>query len=123
MVPDSKTGWRALLAGGALSAMASTLIMICGCDNNTPRLSRVMHRIAIRAMRFEPAVVHVTVGDTVQWTNLDLVPHTATSGEGAFDSGNLLPDSFWALVVRRDGVLDYSCLYHTGMKGSIVAVR
>jgi plastocyanin len=122
MVPDSKAGGRARFAGGALSAIASTLIMICGCDN-TPSLSRVMHRIDIRAMRFDPAVVHVAAGDTVQWTNLDLVPHTATSREGAFDSGNLLPDSSWALVVRRDGVLDYSCLYHTGMKGSIVAVR
>jgi len=72
-------------------------------------------------MRFEPAVLYVAVGDTVRWTNSDLVPHTVTSQAGVLDSGNLPPDSSWAVVVAGRGVLEYSCLYHTGMKGSIVA--
>jgi plastocyanin len=96
------------------------MALISGCDT-PPHLGRATHQVAIKAMRFEPAVVHVAVGDTVRWTNLDLVPHTATSQEGAFDSGNLPPDSLWAFVVARAGVFDYSCLYHTGMKGSLVA--
>ena len=71
-------------------------------------------------MRFEPAVIRVAVGDTVRWTNLDLVPHTATSPQGVFDSGDLPPDSSWVMVVTRDGTLGYACQYHPGMKGSIV---
>jgi plastocyanin len=93
--------------------------MVLGCDT-APNLGQATHQVAIKAMRFEPAVVHVAVGDTVRWTNLDLVPHTATSQAGVFDSGNLPPDSLWAVVVAQAGVFDYSCLYHTGMKGSIV---
>ena len=96
------------------------MALISGCDT-PPNLGRATHQVAIKAMRFEPGVVHVAVGDTVRWTNSDLVPHTATSQEGAFDSGNLPPDSLWAVVVARPGVFAYSCLYHTGMKGSIVA--
>jgi plastocyanin len=72
-------------------------------------------------MRFDPPVIHVAVGDTVRWTNRDLVPHTATSAAGRFDSGDLHPDSLWSVVVERGGALDYVCLYHPGMKGSIVA--
>lgn len=72
-------------------------------------------------MRYEPAVIRVAPGDTVRWTNLDLVPHTVTSPSRALDSGNLPPDSSWTLVIGQDGVLGYSCLYHPGMKGSVVA--
>ena len=31
----------------------------------------------------------VAVGDTVRWTNVDEVPHTATSSDGDWDSGTL----------------------------------
>ena len=98
------------------------LIVIAGCGH-APRRARATHRVTIRAMRFEPAVLRVAPGDTVRWTNLDLVPHTVTSRSRAHDSGNLPPDSSWALVLGRNGVVDYSCLYHPGMKGSVVAAR
>lgn len=109
-----------MLAGGACTAIGVTLLLISGCDTS-PSLARVAHQVEIKAMRFEPAVIHVAVGDTVRWTNLDLVPHTATSREGVFDSGNLPPDSSWGVVISRDDTLAYSCLYHPGMKGSVVA--
>ncbi len=120
MAPESRARRRAPFGGGTFIAIGVTLVLISSCET-APNLARVTHQVAIRAMRFEPAVIHVAVGDTVRWTNLDLVPHTATSQEGAFDSGSLPPDSLWAVVVARGGVVDYSCLYHTGMKGSIVA--
>ena len=116
--PGREARRRGFLAGGALVAVA--LFLISGCETG-PSPARVTHRVAIRAMRYEPAIIHVALGDTVRWTNLDLVPHTVTSPALAFDSGNLPPDSSWALVLGRDGVLDYSCQYHPGMKGSVVA--
>ena len=108
---------RALLAGAAFGV---ALILFSGCESARTPAPRA-HHVDIRAMRFEPAVLHVAVGDTVRWTNSDLVPHTVTSQAGVLDSGNLPPDSSWAVVVAGRGVLEYSCLYHTGMKGSIVA--
>ena len=120
MTPGSRARRGAVLAGRAFAAIGVTLILISGCATG-PSLARVTHRVEMKAMRFEPAVIQVAVGDTVRWTNLDLVPHTATSRTGAFDSGNLPPDSIWVVVVAHGGVLDYSCLYHPEMKGSIVA--
>ena len=120
MASHSGTRWPAAIISEGLTAIGVTLLLISGCGSAT-RDARVTHRVEIKAMRFEPAVIHVAVGDTVRWTNLDLVPHTATSREGTFDSGNLPPDAIWAVVVTRGGVHDYSCLYHPGMKGSITA--
>jgi plastocyanin len=104
------TGWAA--------AVGAMLLLISSCG---PSRTRVTHRVEITAMRFEPALIQVAVGDTVRWTNVDLVPHTATSREGTFDSGDLPPGSFWAVVVAHGGILDYTCRYHPVMKGSIVA--
>ena len=36
------------------------------------------HTVAIRELKFQPAVLTVKVGDTVEWKNDDIVPHTAT---------------------------------------------
>ena len=103
-----------------IHAIGVALLLAFGCEA-AQGPGRATHQVAITAMRFEPALIHVSVGDTVRWTNRDLVPHTATSAEGTFDSGDLPPDSLWGVVVERSGVLDYSCQYHPGMKGSIVA--
>jgi len=116
-IGDLRARRRASLAGAALGV---ALILFSGCESaRTPAPGA--HHVEIRAMRFEPAVLHVAVGDTVRWTNSDLVPHTVTSQASVLDSGNLPPDSSWAAVIARGGVLDYSCRYHPGMKASIVA--
>ena len=101
-------------------AVGVALILMAGCDR-APNLPRATHHVEIKAMRFEPTVIHVAVGDTVRWSNMDLVPHTVTSQAGGFDSGNLPSDSSWALVVEQGRVLNYACRYHPGMKGSLVA--
>lgn len=118
--PGRRSRRRAPLAGGAITAIGVALLLMSGCET-APSQARATHRVAIRTMRYEPAVLRVAPGDTVRWTNLDLVPHTVTSLSRAFDSGNLPPDSSWALVLGRGGTLDYSCLYHPSMKGSVVA--
>ena len=44
------------------------------------------HTVTIEGMRFQPERLTVARGDTVVWVNKDLVPHTATSEAGGFDS-------------------------------------
>ena len=46
-------------------------------------------------MRFQPEVLTVAPGDTVVWVNKDLVPHTATSKAGGFDSKEIQADKSW----------------------------
>ena len=76
--------------------------------------------IDISGMAFSPAHVAVAAGDTVVWTNHDIVPHTATVPSG-FDSGTLNQGASARLVVTQAGTTSYSCTFHPTMKGEIVA--
>ena len=63
----------------------------------------------------------MAVGDTVTWTNKDLVPHTVTAAGAGVESGNIAPGGTWKLVVKRPGEIDYLCRYHPSMKAALVA--
>ena len=71
-------------------------------------------------MKFLPERLEVAVGDTVTWTNRDLVPHTVTAARAGVESGNIAPGASWRFVVRRRGDIDYVCRYHPSMKGAVV---
>jgi len=78
------------------------------------------HRVIMHAIQFDPADLTVAVGDTVEWSNHDLVPHTSTAANGAWSSGNIAPDSAWSTVVGKAGETPYACSYHPLMKARIV---
>jgi len=44
------------------------------------------HIIEIRDFVFSPISVEVKAGDTITWTNFDIVPHTATAIDHSWDS-------------------------------------
>ena len=73
-------------------------------------------------MKFAPGRLEVAVGDTVTWTNRDLVPHTVSAGGAGVESGNIAPGASWKFTARRGGTIDYLCRYHPGMK-AVVVVR
>lgn len=82
------------------------------------------HRVDIRAMQFVPAVLEVQVGDTIVWTNSDVVPHTATStttSVAMFDSQRIASHQQWRYRVVAAGEHTYVCTYHPTMRGSLVA--
>ena len=75
-------------------------------------------------MTFEPALVDADVGDTVIWTNRDVVPHTVTStarSVAKFDSASLAQNAEWSYVVTAPGELTYVCTFHPTMFGTVVA--
>ncbi len=78
------------------------------------------HRVEIRDMAFRPARLIVAPGDTVTWTNRDVVPHTATGTGASWDSGELAAGASFTLVVARDGAERYACRYHPMMTASLV---
>ena len=86
--------------------------------NAAPRV----HPVLIEGMRFQPEGLTVAAGDTVVWLNRDMVPHTATSASGRFDSGELAPGKSWTYTVRSTGEFNYICAYHPLMK-AILRVR
>lgn len=106
-------------AGARIAAIALTLAA-CGSDAREPRT----HHVEISAMQFAPADLVVAVGDTVVWTNRDVVPHTVTSPAGAavtFDSAMIEGQKQWQYKVTAAGELPYVCTYHPTMRGKLTA--
>jgi plastocyanin len=77
------------------------------------------HQVAIEGMKFVPERIEVAPGDTITWTNRDLVPHTVTAGKSV-ESGSIPPNGTWRYVVREKGEIDYICRFHPLMRGKIV---
>ncbi|HUF04093.1 MAG TPA: cupredoxin family copper-binding protein [Aridibacter sp.] len=75
------------------------------------------HIVRISRSAFSPASLTVNAGDTVEWRNEDVVPHTATGK--AFDSGRLNAGQTWRFKARAKGSFPYICTYHPSMRGSI----
>lgn len=79
------------------------------------------HTVEIRGMEFHPAVLTAQVGDTVVWTNRDIVPHTTTAkGRFAWDTGTLTQAQSGRYVVQHTGVAHYSCTFHPTMHGALI---
>jgi plastocyanin len=77
------------------------------------------HTITIEGMRFQPEVLTVERRDTIVWVNKDLVPHTATSKAGNFDSKLIEADKSWKYTVRKKGAFAYICTFHPTMKAML----
>lgn len=75
------------------------------------------HVVRISRSAFSPASLTVNAGDTIEWRNEDVVPHTATGK--AFDSGKLNAGQKWRFKARAKGSLPYICTYHPSMRGTI----
>jgi plastocyanin len=73
------------------------------------------HTVTMENMRFQPESLTVARGDTVVWVNKDLVPHTATSKTGGFDSQIIQADKSWRFTVRKKGDFVYVCTFHPTM--------
>ena len=75
--------------------------------------------VTIQNFAFNPATLSVPAGTVVTWTNRDTVPHTATSTQGTFDSGNLNPGQSFSFTCEQAGSYDYVCQYHPNMRGTV----
>ncbi len=78
----------------------------------------VVH-IGMKNMKFVPATIEVKSGDTIEWTNEDITPHTATAAP-LFDSGSIASDKSWKHTFTEAGSFPYSCTFHPDMKGVVI---
>jgi len=79
-----------------------------------------IHTVRIEGMKFVPERLEVAAGDTVVWTNKDLVPHTVTASAARVESGVLAPNKKWRFVAKKKGEMPYICSLHPVMKGLLV---
>lgn len=71
--------------------------------------------VTIESMVFSPNDFKIKLGETIEWTNQDLVPHTVTSETGAFDSQTIAPGAKWTYKPLKAGVFKYKCSFHPTM--------
>jgi plastocyanin len=70
---------------------------------------------------FQPPVLTVQVGETVEWKNLGSVPHTATSTDGkTFDSSSIASGGTWHFKAVTKGTFNYICSLHPNMRGRLI---
>ena len=103
---------RDVIGGAAASAVVLTTSPLLAAEP-------IAHDIAIKALKFEPDVVQVHVGDTIRWTNHDLALHTATADEFGWDTAEIAKNETAEITVIDGMENTYFCIFHPHMKGSI----
>ena len=84
-----------------------------------PGAMHKVYRVEIKQMLFQPAELTLQKGDTVIWTNNDIVVHDVTEEQSKlWTSGPLTTGQSWSLVVKESA--DYYCSIHVVMKGKLV---
>jgi plastocyanin len=109
---------RLLLA--VISLVGAAFLGACS-SGSRPSVSPQTHTIVIKGSAFQPPALTVNSGDTVEWKNNDIVPHTATSTDaGSFDSGRIEVGGSWKYVANKKGTFNYECSFHPNMQGQLV---
>ncbi len=108
------------------SQQAKELVLVQSSPSTDSRNVNVPHsvleKVKIKDFAFQPDVVRIKAGDSVEWEQFDQVPHTVTlvSGPEEFDSGSLRKGDKWVKTFEKPGVYEYTCTPHSGMKGKVV---
>ena len=76
--------------------------------------------VSIEDFSFSPATVTVEVGDSVTWSNADATAHTATAGDGSFDTESIGPGETSTITFDTAGSYAYVCAIHPTMTGTVV---
>jgi len=75
-------------------------------------------QIVMENLVISPAETSAKVGDTIEWTNNDIVAHTATADNGDFDV-MLQPHKTGSFVLKTAGTVQYYCRFHPNMKATL----
>jgi plastocyanin len=115
-------------AGAALLPLAIVAVLLVGCgggDGSTGHTASgsaaaSTDAVTISNYTYKPAAITVPVGTTVEFTNADSTPHTATSREsGVFESGAIDTGKSGSVTLEKSGTFTYYCVFHPFMKGTI----
>lgn len=76
------------------------------------------HLVTVGDFFFQPATISIKAGDTVNFRFVGPEPHSATSTDGAFDTGIHL-EGVKGVTFPEPGTYDYFCVLHPQMQGSV----
>jgi plastocyanin len=75
-------------------------------------------RILMENLVLRPTDTLAKIGDIVEWTNDDVVAHTATARNGEFEV-IVPPKSTASIVLLKSGTVEYYSRFHPIMKGRL----
>ena len=109
-----------------LLALLFVALALAGCGSSSSSSSTSTSSMAVHAtiknFAFIPNPIHVTIGQTIEWTNEDAPPHNVTyvSGPEFRSSTTLTTGATFSVKVTQAGTIHYYCSIHPWMKGTIV---
>ncbi|AZO08554.1 amicyanin [Mesorhizobium sp. M3A.F.Ca.ET.174.01.1.1] len=92
------------------------LVALALAFSASPALAATIE-VTIDKLVFSPANIEAKVGDTIEWTNNDVIAHTATV-KGGWEVA-IPPKSKGRIIVKTAGAVDYFCRFHPNMKGRL----
>ena len=108
--------------GRRVLAVAIVAIVVGGPTAATAGASYGATVVAIDNV-FDPAVVRIQPGQSVDWANEGRSPHTVTADDGSWDSGDLQPGAEFSRTFDEPGLYSFHCRYHgapgSGMSGTV----
>jgi|SRR5581483_4928995 len=77
--------------------------------------------VLIDHFKYQPDTLAANVGDTIEWKNVDIVPHTVTAADRkSFDSGHIANGAYWRFTFSKRGTYDYFCTLHPNMAAKVI---
>jgi plastocyanin len=108
-----QTGHGGGLPGGGVGANVGTQTIITKLSSSAA--------VEMKDMAFDPSVIHLKVGGTVTWDNVDSVNHKVVSDDGTeFSSAELANGQAFSHTFSTAGTYAYHCSIHPSMTGTIV---
>jgi len=112
-----------LAASLAAGVVAAGLLAACGGGSAAPAAPVATSQVDLpRSYEFRPAVITVTAGTTVKWTNHDNFTHTVRlTDNGTHELGTMSPGQSLTHTFNTPGTYHYDCSLHPqDMHGEVI---
>lgn len=99
--------------------IASAMALVYAGINMTGQAMAV-NTVSMGDNFFAPQSIIITAGSAIEWKNDGVLPHTATSDSGLFDTGILKKTQSASQVFNTPGTYPYFCEVHPEMTGTVI---
>jgi len=96
---------------------SNTLTVI---QEKTLEQSGQTNMVEMTNMSFAPKTITIKKGESVTWTNKDLVGHSATADDNSWDTNIISNGESKSIRFDVSGTYTYFCKPHPFMKGTII---
>lgn len=135
--PRSTARTRPPLWAGLVIAILALAIVLMGCSSASTTTTAVPGgppttgggapggggptiQVNMQGIAFDPQTVTIKVGDTVNWTNMDDVPHNATAVDNSWKTETFGKGGTGSVTFTTAGTFAYICTVHPNMTGTVI---